>query len=149
MATHTEPDGSQSNGPNDGDDYDDAGAPETAPVGSYPANGYGLFNLGGNVQEWVADIHYDEFYDGLTDDDVGEAVVDPYQDQRINTSNVVFRGGSWNLTSNIYQRCAERGRNAGSLAAGWVGFRIVRKVALDEYDSISPDDVTIIPNSAN
>jgi sulfatase modifying factor 1 len=35
--------------------YDDAQTPYTSPVGSFAANGYGLFDMAGNVREWCWD----------------------------------------------------------------------------------------------
>jgi sulfatase modifying factor 1 len=38
------------------------------PVTSYPANGYGLYDMSGNVREWVSD-YYEEFYYSASPED--------------------------------------------------------------------------------
>lgn len=65
-------------------------ARRTIPVGSYAANGYGLYDMSGNVSEWVADW-YDEqyFYEAPYKNPFGPESGNEYSDTR------VIRGGSW------------------------------------------------------
>ncbi len=79
--------------------YDDNVGKPTV-VGSYPANGYGLYDMAGNVWEWCQD-----WYDSDRD-------------------NKVLRGGSWrNGTS--YLRLAPRSNNAPNYRYNSIGFRCV------------------------
>ncbi len=57
-----------------------------ADVGSYPANGYGLFDMIGNIAEWVADRY-----------DLGYYAVSPVESPKgpAEAPYRVFRGGSW------------------------------------------------------
>lgn len=59
---------------------------KTAPVGSYPANAFGLFDLYGNVAEWVADC-WNANYDGAPM--AGAAW------ESGDCSRHILRGGSW------------------------------------------------------
>jgi formylglycine-generating enzyme required for sulfatase activity len=58
----------------------------TAPVGSFPANAFGLHDMHGNVWEWVQDC-YHENYEG--------APADGSAREQCGTEYRVLRGGSW------------------------------------------------------
>lgn len=62
---------------------------QTTPVGSFPANPWGLYDMHGNVWEWCLDDWHDSYEGAPTD---GSAWLDP--DPREEPDKVV-RGGSW------------------------------------------------------
>ena len=90
----------------------------SAPSGSFPANPLGIFDLGGNVSEWVQD-----YYEvGRTET---EAVIeDPLGpvDGRFR----VVRGPSWRGATVTELRMASRGFSADG--DEWTGFRIARNL---------------------
>jgi formylglycine-generating enzyme required for sulfatase activity len=92
----------------------DDGHAQTAPVGSYPPNSFSLFDMTGNVWEWVAD-HYDPdaYSSGAAVDPTGPA----------GGSERVHRGGGfdWELP---YLRVQKRRRAAITLTAVNIGFRV-------------------------
>ena len=59
----------------------------TSPVGSYPPNQWGIFDMAGNVYEWVQDAYTPTY--------AGHSRLDPVITDSANSSRVV-RGGSWN-----------------------------------------------------
>jgi sulfatase modifying factor 1 len=92
----------------------DDGYALTAPVGSYPPNSFGLFDMTGNVWEWVAD-HYaaDAYQSGVAIDPTGPA----------SGNERVHRGGGfdWELP---YLRVQKRRRAAAAFTAINIGFRV-------------------------
>ncbi|MBI4751015.1 MAG: SUMF1/EgtB/PvdO family nonheme iron enzyme [Acidobacteria bacterium] len=89
---------------------------KTTPVGSFPANAWGLHDMHGNVWEWCQDW-YQDTYAGVPDD--GSAR-ESGSDQRFR----VMRGGSW-FDGADFCRSAFRYRNNPEFVGRNSGFRVV------------------------
>jgi formylglycine-generating enzyme required for sulfatase activity/serine/threonine protein kinase len=85
------------------------------PVGSYPPNTFGLFDMHGNVLEWCADWFSEGYYSMSPDKD-------PPGPKR--GEQRVLRGGSWNCRARRC-RCAARGRTEPETCEYTIGFRVV------------------------
>ncbi len=72
----------------------------TAPVGRYPKNAFGLYDMHGNVWEWVQDCYHKTYEETPRN---GASVKEFARCSR------VLRGGSWGL-SPLYLRSGDRGR---------------------------------------
>ncbi|MEM9313852.1 MAG: PEGA domain-containing protein [Pseudomonadota bacterium] len=94
--------------------YDD-GYVVSAPVGSFGANHHGIFDLGGNVSEWVHDVYTIPASSGVL-------ATDPLGAQR--GDNYVVRGASWALGRLPELRLSYR--DYGQAGRDDVGFRIAR-----------------------
>jgi sulfatase modifying factor 1 len=87
----------------------------TAPVGSFPANAFGLHDMHGNVWEWCADWYDSDYYKD-------SPAADP---QGPNSgSSRVLRGGSW-VNVPLCVRCAFRHLFTPDFRDLSVGFRVV------------------------
>jgi len=90
----------------------------TQPVGSYPPNPWGLYDIHGNVNEFVQDC-WNESYDGAPTD--GSAWDDG------NCTRRVLRGGSWQGYPG-YLRSAYRCRSGPAFGHRTIGFRLARTI---------------------
>ena len=105
-----------------------------APVKQYAPNGYGLYDIGGNVWEWVSDWYRADYYTLLRSKGVvarnpkGPDV--PYDPQEPDQKKRVHRGGSF-LCSDLYctrYLVGTRGKGESRTASNHCGFRCVRGV---------------------
>ncbi len=102
----------------------------TAEVGQYPANGYGLYDMAGNIWEWCLDVYDAGFYlnspqhNPISGANSVNSVTNEFTDESVLR---VLRGGSW-LDAPHLLKTAFRYKNNPRRTLGRIGFRCVRTV---------------------
>jgi formylglycine-generating enzyme required for sulfatase activity len=93
------------------------GGKQTAPVGSFAPNRFGLYDMVGNVYSWVEDCYHNNYSGAPTN---GSAWI-----EELDCGVRVTRGGSWVNPPDYLRSAARFGSNAGG-RYGSVGFRVAR-----------------------
>jgi formylglycine-generating enzyme required for sulfatase activity len=92
-------------------------AKETAPVGSFAANKFGLYDMVGNVREWTEDCYHNTYAGAPSDGSAWTETADCY--------HRVVRGGSF-LLDPAFLRSASRYWFAEDYRLRYLGFRVAR-----------------------
>src|SRR5262249_27377672 len=93
---------------------------QTAPVGSFEPNAFGLNDMHGNVWQWVEDCYHDN-YDAAPAD--GSAWTENCKEDLR-----VLRGGSFIDVPTLIRSASRVSHNSG-VQAGEIGFRVARTLA--------------------
>jgi len=100
--------------------FDPSEAPEGLNyIGQYPQNGYGLYDMAGNVYEWIADYYSASIY---ADTSRYNRPTGPSE----GTARVL-RGGAWNYTGE-FLKVSYRNKAAPHIRTRYIGFRCARSV---------------------
>ena len=103
----------------------------TAPVRSFPPNGYGLYDMAGNVWEWTSDWYRPDYYGSLAVSGVSRNPGGPSDSVDPSEPGVpkkVHKGGSFLCTDQYCARYMPGGRGKGATDTGTshLGFRLVK-----------------------
>ncbi len=111
------------------DDTHEDGYAGTSPVTAFPANGYGLHDMGGNVWQWCADWYRPDYYASLAAATAHNPTgpVSSLDPEEPGAAKRVTRGGSFLCSAEYCSRylVGSRGRAEISTGSSNVGFRLV------------------------
>jgi formylglycine-generating enzyme required for sulfatase activity len=104
----------------------------TSPVAQFPPNGYGLYDMAGNVWQWTSDWYRPDYYQQLAEKggvvrnpEGPESSLDPSEPGQ---PKKVHRGGSFLCTDQYCSRyvVGTRGKGEVSTSTNHLGFRCVK-----------------------
>jgi formylglycine-generating enzyme required for sulfatase activity len=95
---------------------------QTAPVGSFQPNAFGLYDMHGNVREWVEDVWHSSYEGAPNDGSSWLEGGDP--------SFRVIRGGSWRNETELIGAATRLERHV-NVAFDTLGFRVARSLTID------------------
>lgn len=101
-------------GPKDGYSY-------SAPVGSYPPNAFGMYDMHGNVYEWVADCWHPDYVGAPAD---GKAWMEESGGVCLDAQ---IRGNDWGEAP-VFSRSGNRNSRKREVRGDWLSFRVVREL---------------------
>jgi formylglycine-generating enzyme required for sulfatase activity len=90
------------------------------PVASFPANAFGLYDMHGNVWEWVEDCWHENYDNAPIDGSAWHGAISECERH-------VMRGGTWHGPAS-YMRSAYRFRYPKEIRTGGLGLRLARSI---------------------
>ena len=99
----------------------------TAPVGSFAPNAFGLYDMLGNVWQWVEDCYHDSY---------GRAPADGSAWTAGDCKTPVMRGGSWNQGPPVLRSASRSGAISTDFVSHNLGLRIGRTLEISQEPQI-------------